>query len=98
MLQLKIELLEKELREKNENGDEKLERLRKELGEKGGAGHFWGNDQRICNGGVRNAMGEKELKKVLQLLAAGENMINLKEREFRDFLSDKKTERNSKKV
>ena len=37
MLQLKIEQLEKELREKNENGDEKLERLRKEPGEKGGA-------------------------------------------------------------
>ena len=43
-------------------------------------------------------MDENVLKKVLQLLAAGEKEINLKEREFRDFLSEKKTERNSKKV
>ena len=90
MFQLKIEQLEKELREKNKNGDEKLERLRKELGQKGGAGDFWEN-------GVRDWMEENEIKKVLQLLAAGEKTINLKERVFRDFLS-KKTERNSKKV
>ena len=97
VLQLKIEQLEKELREKYENGDEKLERLRKELGEKGGAGHFWGNDREIGYGGVRNQMGEKELKKVLQLLAAGEKEINLKEREFRAFLSDKEKRRETQK-
>jgi hypothetical protein len=97
VLQLKIEQLEKELRKKNENGDEKLEKLRKELGQKGGAGHFWGNDREIGYGGVRNQMGEKELKKVLQLLAAGEKEINLKEREFRDFLSEKKRIETQKK-
>ena len=94
MLLLKIEQLEKELREKNKNGDEKLLAwLRKELGEKGGAGHFWENDQIIQFGGVRKEMGENELKKVLQLLAAGEKTINLKEREFRDFLSEKNGEK-----
>ena len=67
------------------------------MGEIGGAGHFWGNDKDIYYGGVRDKMGEKELKKVLRLLAAGEKKVNLKEREFRAFLNEK-TERNSKKV
>ena len=58
-----------------------LEELRKELGVIGGAGHFFGNDK----GGVRDSMEEKQFKKVLQLLAAGETKINLKEREFRAF-------------
>ena len=34
-------------------------------------------------------MEEKDLKKMLQLLAAGEKEINLKEREFRAILSEK---------
>ncbi|CBY14410.1 unnamed protein product [Oikopleura dioica] len=51
-----------------------LEELRKELGVIGGAGHYFGNDK----GGVRDSMEEKEFKKVLQLLAAGETKINLK--------------------
>lgn len=78
--------------------NEELEKMRNELGELGGAGHFWGNDKQKNDGGERNGMGEEELKKVLRLLAAGEKKINLKEREFRAFLSEKKTERNSKKV
>ena len=52
------------------------------MGEIGGAGHFWGNDKDIDCGGVRDYMGDKELKKVLRLLAAGEKTINFKEREF----------------
>ena len=60
------------------------------MGAIGGAGHFWGNDKSISRGGVRNWMGEKELKKVLRLLALGEKKINLKEREFRAFLNEKK--------
>jgi hypothetical protein len=97
VLQLKIEQLKKELREKNETGDEKLERLRNELGEKGGAGLFWENDKAIRRGGVRDEVEEKDLKKVLQLLAAGEKEINLKEREFRAFLSEKKNREKLKK-
>ena len=62
--------------------DDKLVMLRTELGEIGGAGHFFGNDKMINEGGVRDEMGEEELKKVLRLLAAGEKTINLKEREF----------------
>jgi hypothetical protein len=96
VLQLKIEQLEKELKKKNENGDEKLERLRKELGVKG-QGHFWGNDKAIRRGGVRDEVEEKDLKKVLQLLAAGEKEINLKEREFRAFLNDKEKRRETQK-
>ena len=91
--------LESSLKKETEKKEEsELEKLRNELGEKGGAGHFWGNDKMIGTGGVRNWMGEKELKKVLQLLSLGEKRINLKEREFRAFLNEKKTERNSKKV
>jgi len=63
--------------------------MRTELGDIGGAGHFFGNDKEIVHGGVRNRIEENELKKVLQLLAAGEKKINLKEREFRAFFSEK---------
>ena len=56
--------------------------MRMEMGEIGGAGHFWGNDKLTYYGGVRDPMGEEALKKVLRLLAAGEKTINLKEREF----------------
>ena len=78
--------------EKKEVGrkNDELEKMRKELGEIGGSGHFWGNDKWTGDGGVRDWMGEEELKKVIGLLAAGEKKINLKEREFRAFFSDKK--------
>ena len=59
-----------------------LNLLRKELGEIGGAGHFFGNDKNPTFGGVRNWTNEMELSKVLRLLALGEKKINLKEREF----------------
>ena len=62
-----------------------LEKLRNEIGELGGAGHFFGNDVDIWNGGVRDEMEENELKKVLRLLAAGEKKVNLKERSFELF-------------
>jgi len=83
-----VEELELNLRNESEKRHE-LEMLRKEMGEIGGAGHFFGNDKRTGNGGERDQMGEEELKKVQRLLAAGENKINLKEREFRAFLSGK---------
>ena len=72
-----------------ERENEELEKMRNELGELGGAGHFWGNDKSKNFGGERNGMKEEELKKVQQLLAAGEKKINLKEREFRAFWSEK---------
>jgi hypothetical protein len=52
--------------------------LSNELGELGGAGHFFGNEY----WDTRFEMEEEELKMVLRLLAAGEKKINLKEREF----------------
>ncbi|CBY15434.1 unnamed protein product [Oikopleura dioica] len=85
-LKLKIQKLEKELENKKSQEKEEhdicndLEKLRMEMGEIGGAGHFWGNDK-------RTGMRDEELKKVLRLLAAGEKKVNLKEREFRAFLS-----------
>ena len=82
----------------NEGRNKELENLRNALGEIGGAGHFCGNDKMKSFGGVRDHMGQAELKNVIRLLAAGEKRINLKEREFRAFLNEKKTERNSKKV
>jgi len=76
----KMEALKLNLRNEIEKKKDlsELEKLRKELGEIGGAGHFFGDDKKI----VRNAMEEEEVKKVLRLLAAGEKTINLKEREF----------------
>ena len=76
------------------NGD--VEKLRMELGEIGGAGHFFGNDKWTDAGGARNVMGERELKNILRLLALGEQKINLKEREFRAFLSEKKRKETQK--
>ena len=68
-----------------------------EMGEIGGAGHFWRNDKATQYGGVRDKMGEEELKKVLRLLAAGEKTINLKEREFLTFLERIKRKETQKK-
>ncbi|CBY43407.1 unnamed protein product [Oikopleura dioica] len=67
----KMEALELNLRNEIEKKHEleELEMMRKELGDIGGAGHFFGNDKRIKYGGERDAMGEEELKKVLRLLA-----------------------------
>ena len=84
---------EKEIRRRN--GE--LENLKNEFGKLGGAGHFWGNDKGTDAAGVRDQMGESELKKVLRLVAAGETKINLKERESRAFLSEKKLRETQKK-
>ena len=65
-----------------ERSNEDLEKLRKELGAKGGAGEFFGNDKWTGRGGERNWMKKEELRKVLKLLAVGEKTINLKEKEF----------------
>jgi len=67
--------------------------LSNELGELGGAGHFFGND----SFDARRWMEEKELRKVLRLLSLGEKRINLKEREFRTFLTEKKRRETQKK-
>ena len=94
-MKLKIEKLEDELEcEKKKSQEDRyefseLEKLRMELGQLGGAGHYFGNDKAKSEGGERDTMNESELKKVLRLLAAGEKKINFKEREFRAFLSEK---------
>ena len=93
----KIKMIEKNLNNENERKRAELEKMRKEIGEKGGAGHFWGNDRAICDGGVRNWMEQAELEKVLRLLAVGEKKINLKESEFRPFLNQKKRKETQKK-
>ncbi|CBY16034.1 unnamed protein product [Oikopleura dioica] len=72
-------------------------KLKMEMGEIGGAGHFWGNDKRTKDGGERDDMREKELENVTRLLAAGQKKVNLKEREFRAFLSEKKNGKKLKK-
>ncbi|CBY15992.1 unnamed protein product [Oikopleura dioica] len=83
-LKLKIQKLEKELENKKSQEKEQddkcneLEKLKMEMGEIGGAGHFWGNDKATKCGGKRDGMGDEELKKVLRLLAAGEKTVNLK--------------------
>ena len=71
----KIKLLEKWT-----EGKSKLENLRNDIGESGGAGHFWGNDKAHLVGGVRATFKEPDLKNVMRLLAAGQKKINLKEK------------------
>ncbi|CBY32044.1 unnamed protein product [Oikopleura dioica] len=73
----KVEELELNLRNESEKRHE-LEMLRKEMGEIGGAGHFFGNDKDTYNGGERDQMRGEELVKVQRLLVAGEKKINLK--------------------
>ena len=55
-----------------------LEKLRKRLGARHGAGEYYKNE-RVSG---RSAMDDDDLKSVLKLLALGEKTINLKEREF----------------
>jgi len=80
----KMEVLELNLRNEivKKKDLSELEMLKKELGEIGGAGHFFGNDKMIKCGGVRDWINEMELSKVLRLLVLGEKKINLKEMEF----------------
>merc|ERR1712037_777768 len=54
------------------------ENVDRELGEFGGAGHYFGDDKMIEKGGPRDDMEEAGLKKVLKLLSAGEKKINVK--------------------
>ena len=66
-----------------------LERMEREIGAIGGAGHFFENDvdpllRHVFNGNgvVRHVMAEKEIRNILKMLALGVTQINLKEREF----------------
>ena len=58
--------------------EKKLEKLRDELGQKRGAGHFFGNDKVV----FREEMKKEEVEQVLRLLQLGETKINLKKRSF----------------
>lgn len=53
-----------------------------EFGERGGIGHYWGDDSTIVVGGVRDEMGYGELENVARALSLGQKEVNLKEREF----------------
>ena len=99
-----LQLENEKLKEENQSlknmikiEDGELERMRKELGRRGGAGHFWRNDKMIANGGERDAMREEEVRKVLKLLALGETKVNFKESEFL-FSFEKRMKRNSQEV
>ena len=50
--------------------------LRQELGALGGLGHYFGNDQEHCFGGVRDWMMKNELLLVLRALALGPGSEN----------------------
>ena len=91
-----MKMLELSSRNKiNKEPEVELEVLRNELK---GAGHFFGNDKSKYYGGERGFIKYGELKKMLRLLAAGEKKINLKEREFRAFLSEKNGEKLKKSL
>ena len=72
------------LKNKTKEGRE-LEEIRQKLGEKGGIGHFLGNDKRIKYGGVRDGMKDEDLAKVARAISLGQREINLKERAFLAF-------------
>ena len=55
--------------------------MKNELGPLGGAGHFFGNDRKISEGGRRDFMQENEIRNVLKLLSLGTKQVNFKERE-----------------
>ncbi|CBY14406.1 unnamed protein product [Oikopleura dioica] len=83
IMEKKMEALElnlgKQIEKKQDLSElELLAMLKKEMGEIGGAGHFFGNDKNPTFGGVRNRINEMELSKVLRLLELGEKKINLK--------------------
>ena len=95
-MEQKIKKLEEKLKTERErkriiNGEDesqskrekKLEILRSELGEKRGAGHFFGNDKVI----FREEMKQKEIEQIIKLLQLGEKKINLKENEFQLYLT-----------
>jgi hypothetical protein len=57
------------------------------MGELGGVGHYFQNDRRLSNGGVRDQMKKEEIEGVLRLLSLGKKRVNLKEREFLTFFN-----------
>jgi hypothetical protein len=59
--------------------NDKLEKMRKEMGIEKGAGAFFRNDK-------RPSFDSEKLGNVLRLLTLGEKVINLKETEFRAFI------------
>ena len=76
-------------KKETEGQNSKLENLKKNMGAKGGAGHFFGNDRETSYGGERYWMQREDLTKVLRLLSLGEKKVNLKERGLRAFLNTK---------
>ena len=83
---LKTERKENERLRRQVDANRELEEMRKRLGAKGGIGQFWDDDRLIVKGGVRDGMGEEELKKVARAISLGQKQVNLKEREFLAFL------------
>ena len=65
-----------------EDDIDELDVLRNEMGQLGGAGHYFQNDKNKSNGGVRDEMSREEIAKVLQLLSLGEKRVNFKERDL----------------
>ena len=71
-------LTEIQQQRKRANQRKKLEKMRREVGAIGGAGHFFGLDKLKFFGGVRDDMGAEQIRSVLKLLALGQTEINVK--------------------
>ena len=62
------------MKKEKEKRNEDLEKIKHKLGKKGGAGHFFGKDNRI-------SFDEEAVQQVLRGLEAGLTEVNFKERD-----------------
>jgi len=56
----------------------KLEVKKETMGAIGGVGHYFGDDKDLCNRGRRDAMGEEQIKKILEIMSLGQTEVNFK--------------------
>ena len=48
------------------------------MGAIGGVGHYFGDDKDLCNRGRRDAMGDEQIKKILEIMSLGQTEVNFK--------------------
>ena len=48
------------------------------MGAIGGAGHYFGDDKDLVNRGRRDAMSDKQIEKILEIMSLGQTEVNFK--------------------
>ena len=56
----------------------KLEVKKETMGAIGGAGHYFGDDKDLVNRGRRDAMSDKQIEKILEIMSLGQTEVNFK--------------------